>query len=387
MKKKTWAFISCVLILMTMLLLILPACSNETPTTSTAGSTATTTAATTETKTYASGGTIKISYSCPKNKGYSVGEEWFTEEFPKRTDGRWKVEAYGMSTLVPITAVLDSVRSGVCQIGLTSTSQFPKDFPLCMLTQTMSLGWPSSVDTEGHWYDAAIPAWTEYAQIPEVAAEINNGFTFGWNDLLNTSMIISKKKEIHLPSDFKGLKVGASSGLTELVTSSGGATVAIVTPELYQNLEKGVVDAASASAIMVCDWKLYNLCDYYFGLETGNGNMLVLYNNDFYHSLSPADKKLFDDTRAEAWPICKDFMVKSDIEANQTLKEQGKTITTPTAAEQAAWKQAVQDYWLPKWREDARSLGISDALLDKVYNAWIEIRAKYWKQYNIPGEP
>jgi TRAP-type C4-dicarboxylate transport system substrate-binding protein len=386
MKKKIWALTACVLVLMTTLLL-LPACSSQQQVASTSTQApAPSTQASTQAPKYATGGTIKISYSCPKGKGYSAGEEWMTTVFSDRTGGRWKVEAYGASTLVPITAVLDSTRSGVCQIGLTSTAQFAKDFPLSMMTQTMGFGWPAGNIYE-NWAKAATPAFEEFAKIPEVAAELNNGFIYGGNDLLSSNMLVMKSKQVHVPADLKGTKIGTVGGFADIVAANGGATVAIVVPEMYTNLEKGVIDGAPMSATMCTDWKMQTLCDYFYGMDQGTGSMLVLYNKEFYNSLSPEDKKIFDDTRAEALQKTRDFMTKSDVEAFKILANDGKTIVQPTAEENAAWKKAVQDIWLPKWRADAKSVGVSDAVLDKVYNAWISIRAKYWKQYNLPGEP
>lgn len=384
MKKRIWALTACVLVLMTMLLM-LPACSNQVSSTSTQAP-ASTTAASTPAPTYATGGTIKISYSCPKGKGYSAGEEWFGPAFQAATNDRWKVEVYGMSTLVPITAVLDSVRSGVVQIGLTSTAQFAKDFPLSQLTQTMGLGWPGT-STAPNWYDASVPAFEEYSKIPEVAAELNNGFIYGGNDLLSSSMLVMKKKQVHVPSDLKGTKIGAVGAFADVVSQNGGATVAIVVPELYTNLEKGVVDGATASAVMITDWKIQNITDYFLGLDMGTGNMIILYNKDFYNSMSPDDRALFDKMRAEALPKTLDFMKNADVEAFKTLADSGKAVTMPSASDVAAWNDTIKTVMLPKWRSDAKSVGVSDATLDKVYNAWLTIRAKYWKQFNLPGEP
>ena len=377
MKTRYWMIT--VLTLVLLIALLLPACAKEeaapapTPTPAPAP-------APVEVK------TIKISNSSPKGKGYSAGEEWFGPEFEKRTNGRYKVEVYPASTLVPITAVLDSVRKGVCQIGLTSTAQFAKDFPLSMLPQTMMHGWPSTAITP-KWYDAAIPAFEEFAKIPEVAAELNNGFTYGGNDMLSSSMILMKSKEIHVPTDLKGTTIGAIGAFAEVVKANGGATVAVVTPEVYMNLDKGAIDGASVSPTMITDWKLQTIANYMFAIDMGTGNMIILYNNDFYKSLSPADKKLFNDTRAEAWPICRDFMLAADKKALETLAAEGKKIIQPTAEDLAAWKATVNEIMIPKWRADAKSVGVTDATLDKVYKAWLTIREKYWKQYKLPGSP
>lgn len=235
--------------------------------------------------------------------------------------------------------------------------------------------------------DAAVPAFEEFAKIPEVAAELNNGFVYAGNDLLSSSMLIMKKKPVHVPADLKGTKVGAIGAFADVVTANGGATVAVVTPELYTNLDKGVIDGATASAVMVTDWKIQNICDYFFGIDMGTGNMLILDNKDFYNSMSPDDKALFAKMRAEALTHCLDFMKNADVEAYKALADQGKPVIMPTASDIAAWNDTIKTVMIPKWRSDAKSVGISDAILDKVYNSWLTIRAKYWKQYNLPGEP
>jgi TRAP-type C4-dicarboxylate transport system substrate-binding protein len=328
--------------------------------------------------------TIKISYSCPKGKAYGSGEEWFGPEFEKRTNGRYKVEVFGASTLVPITAVLDSVRKGVCQIGLTSAAQFSKDFPLTMVTHALTVGWNGA---DVPMYSASTEAFMEFSKIPEVAAELNNGFTFLWDDVLNASNLIMKSKEIHVPADFKGTKVAAPGGTGEIVKGNGGASVTVMTPEYYTNLDKGVIDGAIASMTMVTDWKLQNICSYFFLQSFGCGTMLVLANNDFLKAMSPEDRKIFDQTRAESWIPTRDYFIKSYSESIETLKSQNKKLTYPTPEEAAAWVKADEQYFLSKWRADAKSVGVSDATCDKVLQSFKDIRKKYWLKYNLPGTP
>ena len=141
------------------------------------------------------------------------------------------------------------------------------------------------------------------------------------------------------------------------------------------------------SATMCTDWKMETLCDWYNGVDMGTGSMVVLYNNDFYNSMSPDDKELFDSMRQEAWIHCRDFMIQNDQNANKILKDAGKVIVMPSAEENAAWKDAVNTIILPKWKADAQSVGVSAETCDKILKDWQDIRAKYWKQYNMPGEP
>ena len=49
-----------------------------------------------------------------------------------------------------------------------------------------------------------------------------------------------KSKAVHYPADFQGTKIGAIGALAELIKANGGGTIAVVTPEIYMNLDKGV---------------------------------------------------------------------------------------------------------------------------------------------------
>jgi TRAP-type C4-dicarboxylate transport system substrate-binding protein len=327
---------------------------------------------------------MKISYSCPKGKGYSAGEEWFGPEFEKRTNGRYKVEVYGMSTLVPINAVLDSVRKGVCQIGLTSSAMFAKDFPLSMLSMTPLMGWPGADEA---MYQASNAAWDEFSKVPEIAAEVNNGFIYLTNDVLAGSNLVMKSAQVHVPADFKGHKVSVTGGIADVVTSGGGAAVPIVGPDNYENMSKGVIDGGFMSLVMATDWKISTLADYYFMMDFGCGNMFVLMNKDFYNSMSAEDKAIFAQTRKDMLRPLWDFQEKQYIEARKTLADAGKTLTIPTASDLQTWKDTIYSIIIPKWKADAMSVGISAATCDKVLDQWLKIRAKYWRQYNIPGEP
>lgn len=328
--------------------------------------------------------TIKISYSCPKGKGYSAGEEWFGPEFEKRTNGRYKVEVYGMSTLVPINAVLDSVKKGVCTIGLTSTAMFAKDFPLSMGTMNPLMGWPGADEA---MYQASNAAWEEFSKIPEVAAELNNGFIYLTNDVLAGSNLVMKSAQVHVPADFKGHKVSVTGGLSDLVTQFGGAAVPVVGPDNYENMSKGAIDGGFMSMVMATDWKVSTIADYYYMLDFGCGNMIALMNKEFYNSMSDEDKKIFAQCRKDMQRPLFDFQENSYLEAQKILAAAGKTLTQPTADEIKAWSDTVYSIIVPKWKADAKSVGVSEATCDKVLKQYLDIRAKYWKQYNLPGSP
>ena len=179
--------------------------------------------------------------------------------------------------------MLDSTRKGVCQIGLTSTAQFAKDFPLSMVTQTPTYGWqpPGSTETR-QILDVANAAWNEFEKIPEVATEFKD-FIYLGNVVLTASNVVMKSKEVHVPADFRGTKFAATGAIGEIVKANGGAAVAMVTPEVYMNMDKGVIDGALMSMTMVTDWKIQTIAKYFFLVDLGSGNMVCLMNKEFWN--------------------------------------------------------------------------------------------------------
>jgi|GEM_PF-1625491 len=331
--------------------------------------------------------TIKIHYSCPPNKGYSPGMEWFKEEFPKRTNGRYKVETYGASTLVPIDAVLDSTRQNVCQIGTTSLSQFAKDFPLGIAQQMPGMGFPWPGDYPDSLDVQAAAQWEFLTTVTEVAAEFEDFVHLGPPFALETSYLIMIDKEVRLPADFRGTKMAATGPAAELVEANGGATVAIVVPQIFMNLEKKVVEGALANFTMATDWKYETICHYFFMQDFGASLIVSLMNKEFYDSMSPEDQKILLDTWEEATQVTRDFQKNSTVVSKGILEDAGIELKRPTAEETAVWEKAFEEVCVRGWKEDAASVGISEATCDKVLQAWKDIREKYWKQYNLPGEP
>jgi TRAP-type C4-dicarboxylate transport system substrate-binding protein len=160
----------------------------------------------------------------------------------------------------------------------------------------------------------------------------------------------------------------------EIVKANGGAAVHMIPPQSYINLDKGTVDNAFLTYAQVKDYKLTEVCDYFYDGSFGCGTYLITMNWDAWNEMAPSDQKLFEDTWLDALVVCHEGMLDSMEEGRETIAEAGLSITEPTKAELAAWitdsKPAV-DYWV----ESSVNAGIADPLpyLEK----WEAIRNKY----------
>ena len=184
--------------------------------------------------------------------------------------------------------------------------------------------------------------------------------------------LISKKTPIHAAADFKGLKVGGSGGKKEIVTKNGGAAVQQIPPQAYDNLQKGLVDAAFVNFSQVGDYHLYDLCDYYYTQDFGGGFMIITMNSDAWNAMSAQDQQIMMQTWQDAAPISGQGSLDSIENGKAATRAAGKTITDPTDAEKAAWAAGAAPAFT-KWRNDAKALGATDATLDKILASWQSI--------------
>ena len=375
MIKRYWLFLALTIFILAALLL--PACSTEKTTPATTAATTkpvTTTPATTSPPVAPT--TLKFSYTMPKGASVAKGFEWFGPEFEKRTQGRYKIEIYPSSTLVTINAALDSVKSGVCEIVMTSLGTFPKNFPLSSVASLPTLGFtPKTVDDYALTYKAA---WEFINNNPEIQNEYKD-FKLLFPLVLDPYSLVSKKKEVHAAADFKGMKVGGSGGKMEIVSSNGGAAVQQVPPNTYTNMEKGVTDAAFITFAQVGDYRIYELADYFYNQDFGGGFIIITMNWNAWNKMSAADQKIMMETWEAASRVCSEGSLESISNGKKAVLAAGKKITEPTAAESAAWI-AGSDPTFKKWKDDSIALGVTSATVDKILATWTNIQTKYAKQ-------
>ncbi len=317
--------------------------------------------------------TMKINYTMPKGAGIGSAFDWFATEFEKRTDGRYKCEIYPSGTLLAPPATLDGVKKGIAQMSLFVLGINP-GFPLTMLTGLPFFGFNiKDVDTAIAGKNAAI----EFLNIPEVKAE--------WKDIelvttseLDANILITRKKEVRVPADFQGLKIGGSGYVMEIVNTNGGATVTQMPPDMYMNLDKGVVNGAVTGYGMIHDYHIPDIVEYYLDVDLGSGMFPTIINKEFYAAMSDQDKAIFKKMVDEFVVMGAETSIKSRDAGIADIKAAGKTVSPVTAAELAEWKKAAV-VAKQKWISDCVKAGVSEATCEKVYAEWEKIYQKYHK--------
>jgi TRAP-type C4-dicarboxylate transport system substrate-binding protein len=323
--------------------------------------------------------TLKFNYTMPPFSAIGVGFEWWADEFEKRTDGRYVVETYGFSGLVPDASALDALKNSVCEINMTSTGSQQTSFPLASVTGLPTL----TFHKQGVSFDeylASFDALIELHQEPEITENFKD-YKVVKNFEIDPCYLITKEKKVIVPEHLSGLLVGGASGsLADMMEAYGAAGVFQIPPEAYMNMDKGVTTAALMTYAMIGPYKMYEVCDFILKQPFTAGTLLVMMNWGDWNAMSPQDQEIFTETWEEAKIVCAQGMYDENINSEPAIVASGITITVPTEQVSDMWVAACQKYAFPRWAKDCQDLGYSEEVTDRILAKWQELIEKYSTQ-------
>lgn len=370
--KKWLAFLSIILVAA----IVFAGCSQQTqaPPAKSSASASTPASAPKSTQTSTEAKILKFSYDMPKTSGTGQAFDWFAQQVPIRTNGKYKVDEYPGGSLFKSAESLNSVQAGVADLANASVSSNAKAVPISSVVFLPSVHFPPT--KEG--MIAATTAHREImAKYPVMANEWKNYKQLGW--CVGASFIpASKKVKVVVPDDLKGLKVACGASDQNLIKMMGGVPVMIGPPDMYQAIDKGVVDAAIVGWEQLHSERILELTNYFLNYGFGNLVQTVNWNLNSWNSLPPDIQKIFTDLMRETELKGMDLTLEqSKLAVSEINAAGGKVITAPTPDQMKLWDNyfAAQE---TAWLDTMKASGVTDApailsyLKQKSAEAWAQ---------------
>jgi C4-dicarboxylate-binding protein DctP len=167
---------------------------------------------------------------------------------------------------------------------------------------------------------------------------------------------MSANKPLHMPDDFKGLKmrIQSSKVLEAQMRALGAIPQVMAFSEVYQALQTGVVDGTENPPSNEYTQKMHEVQKYTVLSDHGYVGYAVIVNKKFWDGL-PADVRgQLEKAMKEATDFTNSIAQKENDDALEEMKKSGKTaISTLTPAEKDAWKKAL----LPVYQEMSSRVG------------------------------
>jgi TRAP-type C4-dicarboxylate transport system substrate-binding protein len=309
---------------------------------------------------------LKLAHAWATTHHVHVILDQWTKDVEQATKGRVKITIYPGGALSTAVQLYDTVRTGVADLAWFLQGYTPGKFPL---TSVIELPFMASSSKQGS------PAlWEVYENSPEMQAEYGGVKVLSmW--VVDPGQLMTSRKVVRNFDDVKGLKIRIGSDTTKATAEAlGSVPILMAINELYDALQKGVVDGTLLGTSAIRTFKLQNLLK---GLTIGNffvnAHALGI-NKNSWAKIPAEDQKIVMDLAGLR--LAKITGLKFDSEGQvgyDDAKAAGVEIVQLPPAEMSRWTGAVGGIY-QQWIADMNAKGLPG---QQLYNKTREILKKH----------
>ncbi|WP_428910887.1 TRAP transporter substrate-binding protein [Niallia sp. Krafla_26] len=287
----------------------------------------------------------------------------FSEEVAKITEGRVNFDIYPGGALGGPKETYDNIATGIMDAGWGLQGYNAGKFPVHSVLNLPFL-------TDGNGAELSVVAQKLYDEFPEIQEEYSD-VKLLWAHSADPFMIVTKDKPVRSFEDVKGLKLRTPSVEGgEMIKSWGATPVSLPAPEIYDAMQKGVIDGGVLPIAAIKDFNLFDVVDY---VTLGNFNTTLYYvamNKDSWNKISPEDQKLIEELigvpAAEQAGVAFD---KQKEEAEKEAKANGTEFISLTDKDIQKFKDA-SEVVTEQWIKNIEEKGIDG---QKIYDRTVEL--------------
>lgn len=331
------------------------------------------TTAPTSTPTAAPPQTFQFTFNDHNPPGMPVNDATvaYVKYIEEKSGGRIKINLVSGGALFSADEAWRQTQTGGCDAAVCALS---KEYGVYLndVVSLPFLGWPGRDETT-KIYHALLD------KFPEMRKEFGN-VTYRTFGMMPPVQMHWRSKVVKTPADVKGVKSFCAEAIyADTYSALGGVPVNIDITEMYQAVEKGVVEGVVNHAPVCFVFGALELLKSHTYFGQGGISMApvgMIWNNNSYNKL-PDDLKKVVNEADELW--YKTFMEKEvgfNAMVEGKIKEWGHTMVVLTPSEIAQWRDMVKDAVINKWIKAANDKGLPGTA---VYEEALKLAASYQK--------
>jgi TRAP-type transport system periplasmic protein len=276
---------------------------------------------------------VKLAYpSAPNNAIYQAFAAW-SEDVNKAASGAIEVKIFAGGVIGDNSNMYDRITSGAADIG------FAVFGPVSSIFARTNVG-TLPFEAKNHREDV-LALWRLYAK---GITTMEYGQVHPLAFVVFPGLVIHSKKPIHSLADTKGLKISVEGRvLSNMMPRLGAAPISLQPGELFQSLQRGLVEAVPQGWPSVPTFHLNEVTNFHLEAPLGFNTGYVFMNKDSYAKLPPQGRAAIDGLSGEAF-VKRLAAADDTMEAvgrDQTKATPGQTIAQLDPAEEARWKELV----------------------------------------------
>ena len=222
---------------------------------------------------------------------------------------------------------------GISDICFTLPGYTSNDFPMMALTELPGMAESGADGTRKLWanFDRFLAREYQDARVLML-----------WNS--DTASIMSKSKPVRSLDDMRGLKIRTpSAAQSAQLETLGAIPIDMPANQIYNSLDRGVVDAAMIPMSAAVDFKLIEVARYFtINAPLGRSPFLVAMNRARYDKLAPDLKKAIDDSTGLKLSLKGADTYDEQNNAALAAARKDREVITLSAQERQRWVDAFK---------------------------------------------
>ncbi|KRA64342.1 MULTISPECIES: C4-dicarboxylate TRAP transporter substrate-binding protein [Rhizobium/Agrobacterium group] len=325
---------------------------------------------------------MKFDSYVTENAGPSWIDRWFLDELEKRTNGEVSIRRYWAGSLNKVGEHLSAVRDGTSEITLISPGYYQAEVPV-----TRGLEWYYRVDRADTLQLVCRDVYEQFEPLRQEWEQRHRSKVLYWTNWNYAPLVL--REPINSIEDLKGKKIRGYGVATDVIERLGGIAVPMAAGEVYQALERGVLDGVYGfDFVTAVAYKLHEIAPNFYDIGDGaHAPAVTVMNRGVWEGLSDPSKKICTDLADELYTgkfteiyetVLTDYVKKA-------LSE-GVKFTALSDAETAKARARVQPAEVDQWIETvAKPNGIDGAAMQELVEASIARHAPSGR-LKRPGE-
>jgi TRAP-type C4-dicarboxylate transport system substrate-binding protein len=375
---------SVILAIMLISSLVIIGCGTQEPATPTPAPAAPAPAAPAPTKPAEPVKPIELSFSCHISSTHLSGRDaqWFCEEIEKRSKTPVEITIHFGGVIAGPMEIADVVAGGVVDMGTVWGSYHPAQFPLWTFCPSFPFTYPVHPTCASRAYDIIRK---EFPEMDEefIAYNLKPLSQVGIN---GPQGFACRNTPIRKLEDLNGLKIRCpGSEWPKIVQAAGAASISLPGNEMFDALDKGVIDATVATIGMSKMEHLYEVCKYHtahIGVGGTVPTMTHVMNLDKWNSLPKDLQDVILEVGQENLEHCAQTTHQEEVDAKKILQERNIEIIEFPKESIERWKELPAIKAMPDaWVEKLVGQGISRATAEAIKKRWYELEPELMAKY------
>ena len=312
---------------------------------------------------------LRMNHQFPATAAGAKIDAWFAEEVERSTGGEIKIKIFWAGALGGPKENLALLSAGAIDMAAMSAGYYPSELPLHAAPNSM----PMAMDNI-HQAAAIMRALTD--EIPAYEQEASrHGIKSLFFHILNPYYLFSSEPVTSF-DDLEGMKIRTwGEYMPLLVKSAGAVPVTVFLPELYENLQRGVIDACPFSLDLAVAYNIHEVAPHVTEVVLWEGpSWGVWINRDTWGRISKENREHIMDAAREAARRELKAASGSETAARGRLIQEGVEFHDFPAADLRKWKNNSPDF-LELWTDRMAERGLGESA-EKTVELWRAIRGE-----------